>query len=363
VNGHVVEQLSAFLDGELPERERAAVAQHLEACSQCNAHLDELAAVDRLATSVPVEAPEGYFDSFASRVRDRVRKPRRRSFAAPMWVLAAAATLLLAVTAPLLLRRQLEVAWVEPPAAVTSAPALSLTPAPSAPPSDAQERLRALGYVQDKLESKRDDGRRAGRPAEKAPARTPASRPEPKDEAMNAPPPATTAVPAAPPPAAIVPAPTSQAKARSQVESDDDARTAGVEEREQRLERNSQPSAASGFATPPESAALETREVPKPALQKTAPSAAFRALLDRRAATIAEARGLREAWRAFAQGAPEAEADEARVRVIESGREAFRLSSERVDLDQLRRDASAYLKRADAHQAERIRALLRDLPR
>jgi hypothetical protein len=370
VNGHVVEQLSAFLDGELPEPERTAVAQHLEACAQCNAHLDELAAVDRLAASVPVEAPEGYFDGFASRVRDRVRKPRRRSFAAPMWVLTVAATLLLAVTAPLLLRRQLEVVRFAPPAAGTlaPAPAQAPTPAPSAPPAEAQDRLRAMGDAEEgNLERKRV-GARSGRAAENAPAKAPAARRDLKDEAFNAPPataPARRATPLPPPPAVLAPEPLPQAKAKAQVESDDDARAAGVagvEEREQRIE-HSQPSAASGFATPPESAAIETREVPKAALQKTAPSAAFRALLDHRPATIAEARGLREAWRAFAQGAPEAEADEARVRVIESGREAYRLSSERVDLDQLRRDATAYLKRADAHQTQRVRAVLRDLPR
>ena len=364
MNGHVVEQLSAFLDGELPEPERTAVAQHLDACAQCTAHLDELAAVDRLAASVTVDAPEGYFDGFASRVRDRVRKPRRRSFAAPMWALTAAATLLLAATVPMLLRRQIaQVAPRDEPAAVENrAPAQTLSPAPSALPQEAQDRLGELGYVEGKLESKRDD-KPVDRTAEKAPARTPASRPEPKDEALNAPPPAPAAVPAAPPPA--VPAPTPQAKSRSQFESDDRARTAGVEEREQRLETRTfqQPESAAGFASAPESAALESREVPKAALQKTMPSAAFRALLERRAATIAEARGLREAWRAFAPGAPEGEADEARVRVIESGLEAFRLSAERVDLDQLRRDAAAYLKRADAHQAERVRALLRGLPR
>lgn len=369
MNAHVVEQLSAFLDGELPERERTAVAQHLDACAQCTAHLDELAAVDRLAASVPVEAPEGYFDGFASRVRDRVRKPRRRSFAAPMWVLTAAATLLLAVTAPLLLRRQLDVTRVEPPAAVTLAPAPTQAPAPSPLLPEAQDRLRAMGYVEEgNLERKRD-GARSGRAAEEAPAKAPAARPDLKDEALNAPPataPARRATPLPPPPAAPAPERLPQGRATAQVESDDDARAAGVagiEERQQRIERHSQPSAASSFATPPESAALETREVPKAALQKTVPSAAFRALLERHAATIAEARGLREAWRAFVEGAPEGEADEARVRVIESGREAFRLSAERVDLDQLRRDASAYLKRADAHQAERVRALLRGLPR
>jgi hypothetical protein len=368
VNGHVVEQLSAFLDGELDEGERSAVARHLEACSECSAHLDELEAVDRLAASVPVEAPAGHFDGFASRVRDRIRKPARRSLVAPMWLLTAAATLLLAVTVPTLLRRQQGVQRTDGPAPEALAPAPTLAhapmqaPAPTAAPAEPQDRLRALGYVEENKKQKRDDGR-AGRAAEKAPSKAPEVRSDLKDETTAATP-FAMARPAAPPPppAAAVPAPEpmAQERAESLPESESDARSARVEEREQGVESRSYPNT---FATPPETQAVGS-ERPQRALEKAAaPSAAFRALLERRAATIAEARGLREAWRAFTQGAPEGEADEARVRVIESGRDAFRLSGERVDLDLLRSDAAAYLKRADAHQAERVKALLRGLPR
>jgi putative zinc finger protein len=368
VSDHVAERISAFLDGELEENERTGVVRHLEACAECNARLEELAAVDRLAASVPVEAPEGYFDRFASRVRDRIRKPARRRIVAPAWLLTAAAAVLLAVTVPVLLRRQIEVAHRDVPAAGALAPPPPTTasaPTTATLPPEAQDSLRATGYVglRGRLERKRDDAP-VGRGRERAKA--PALDRDLKDERAGAPPPAPldtqTPAPAALPPAAE---PLPQSRANAEREADQDAGAAALEERKQRAEGSTQ--SAGAFASRPESVeestAVEAAQAPKRALQKVAPSAAFRALLARQATTIAEARGLREAWRAFAQGAAEGEADEARVRVIEAGQDAYRLSGEKADRDQLRRDADAYLKRADARQRERVRALLRVLPR
>lgn len=368
MNAHVIEQLSAFLDGELDERERTAVARHLEACGECTGHLDELVAVDRLAASVTVEAPGGYFDGFASRVRDRIRKPARRRFAAPAWALTAAAVLLLAVTTPLLLRRQPDVAPADVPAAVALAPPPTMaTAAPAATSPEKQDSLRARGSVG---QDKRDDTRGV-RAANEAPART---APALKDEAMphKKRAPGLAPPPAAPPPAAAEPAPSASAdrpelegSVLSETAPQQAERDAFMQEREQREEsvRAKEQAEGAGFARAGTEAGASVAEAPRLALQETAPSAAFRALLERQAETIAEARGLREAWRAFVHGASETEADEARVRVIESGREAYRLSGERADLDLVRRDAAAYLKREDAHQAERVRALLRSLPR
>ncbi|HET7290950.1 MAG TPA: zf-HC2 domain-containing protein [Vicinamibacteria bacterium] len=361
MTGHVVEQLSAFLDGELDERERSEVARHLEACPECARHLDDLLAVDRLARGVEVAAPAGYFDGFASRVRDRIRK-RPRRLVAPVWAWAAAASLLLAVTVPRLMRDR---PAAMPPAAAPAAlpPPTTLAAAPAALEGELSESPRELG---DAGQGKRDDARQ-GRAANLAPAK---KAKEFKDEATAAtpvpgPPPAAQA-PAAPPaaerPLASAVAPEREVGALAAPEAAE--RDALYQERGKRQEGAGaeEQAAASGFAGAP-AAVPESAEAPRLALQKTAPSAAFRALLERKAATIAEARGLREAWRAFAGGAVGAEADEARVRVIEAGREAYRLSGERADLDQLRRDAAAYLKREDAHQADRVRALLRGLPR
>jgi hypothetical protein len=85
----------------------------------------------------------------------------------------------------------------------------------------------------------------------------------------------------------------------------------------------------------------------------------FQQLLDRRVSTAAEARSLREAWRAHAATAAGSEADEARVRAIEAGASAARLSHEATDLIQLRKDVADYVARADAIQASRARAALR----
>ena len=69
---HEHERLSAWLDGELPGAEAAAVEAHVAACAECAAHAAEMAAVDERFRESPAEAPPGYFDTFATRVRARV---------------------------------------------------------------------------------------------------------------------------------------------------------------------------------------------------------------------------------------------------------------------------------------------------
>jgi hypothetical protein len=107
---------------------------------------------------------------------------------------------------------------------------------------------------------------------------------------------------------------------------------------------------------------------PEVALKRAAPRAPaeadrlYRALLFRSAQTLPEARELREAWRSFSRLHPEgAPADEARVRVVETGAQAYRLGSDPEDLSRLRDDARAYLERKDAPQAARVRAALEAL--
>jgi len=39
---HIIRQLSAFLDDELPEKKRRRVMEHLRACSGCETHLETL---------------------------------------------------------------------------------------------------------------------------------------------------------------------------------------------------------------------------------------------------------------------------------------------------------------------------------
>lgn len=67
--------LSALLDGELSEHERAAVTEHLDGCDACRAIFGDLAAMHELL--VPAEeadAPEG----FSARVMQRVHAARMR---------------------------------------------------------------------------------------------------------------------------------------------------------------------------------------------------------------------------------------------------------------------------------------------
>jgi hypothetical protein len=107
VSAHVQERLSVYLDGELPQTERAEVDAHLRGCAACARHLEELAAVDAAARDLPVPAPPGYFDSLPARVAARLPAPRTTRRPQPQtWVwAAAAAALALAVLTPLTVRR------------------------------------------------------------------------------------------------------------------------------------------------------------------------------------------------------------------------------------------------------------------
>jgi len=133
---HAGERLSAYLDGELPAAEREQVESHLRECGPCARWLEELQAVDDFAQELPVAAPEGYFEAFPARVRERLAARRRRRV--PAWTWAAAAAVLLAVVTPLTLirreaapaaRRDAAAARVEAPPAGVEA---SAAPLPSA---------------------------------------------------------------------------------------------------------------------------------------------------------------------------------------------------------------------------------------
>ena len=88
--------------------------------------------------------------------------------------------------------------------------------------------------------------------------------------------------------------------------------------------------------------------------------AEWRRLDAARPRTPEEWRRLREEWRGFVARDPGGpQADEARVRIIEAGREAWRSGSEPADEALFRRDAADYLERRDAPQKERVKRLLR----
>jgi hypothetical protein len=90
----------------------------------------------------------------------------------------------------------------------------------------------------------------------------------------------------------------------------------------------------------------------------------FRLLLGKTASSAAEARALRDAWRALArEEATGPRADEARVRAVEAGVEAWRRGKDERDRVDARREGREYLARADALQRGRVRAALKTLSR
>jgi hypothetical protein len=362
VSAHVQERLSEYLDDELVPAERAAIDAHLRECPECARRLEELAAVDDLARALPAEAPEGYFTDFSARVRARVApkgaRPLPRSL--PAWLLAAAAALALGVTVPALLRRDaLEprpasavLREQAPPAASAEvASKLSLdAPLPAAPPPSEQ-----------KPELQRRPQATLSPRAKEAPAQQEYAEPHGIDGGVAR-----------------------EAEA-GLADASRDEEADGLKKRDEQarlrslgyLQESPQRAESATFAPAPAAAgagraaendapsaqpqaAASTREARKDKSIGGVSSGAnrFRELLDRPLATAAEARALREAWRVHAALATGSEADEARVRVVEAGAHAYRLARDPADLVLVEKDAEAYLKRADALQAVRVRAAL-----
>ncbi|HEX2800022.1 MAG TPA: hypothetical protein VHQ44_10180, partial [Thermoanaerobaculia bacterium] len=135
------------------------------------------------------------------------------------------------------------------------------------------------------------------------------------------------------------------------------------------------PVTTEAFAAP-EGARARARRAPAPASASVESSArrdemaagavsvpeserAFGRLEASRPRTAAEWRHLRDAWIAFAAAhSDDPRADEARVRAIEAGREAWLAGGADDDEATFHRDARAYLEREDALQKERVERLL-----
>jgi hypothetical protein len=290
---------------------------------------------------MPAEAPEGYFDLFASRVVARLAaapKARVRSWRPPAWTWAAAAALLLAVVTPLTLReRRVQVA----PAPVAEAPAV---------PRDAAER----------------DAREGRGTLAAAPPPMPEKRAARQDRApvgererskVEAPPvPAETAGPA--PVAGLAPADAPRA-VELREEAFADARATS--------ETAGGPPPSARTTASPAAASLESAapapELARGPMGKAAAvdeaGRAFRRLDAVRPAYAEEWRRLREGWLDFAiTHAGDRRADEARVRAIEAAREAWLASGDEADEQAFRRDAAAYLVAADALQKARVERLV-----
>jgi hypothetical protein len=91
------DQLSDYLDGELPAEERTAVEAHLRTCAPCTAVLNDLKRIVGRARALDARPPQrDLWPAIAGRV-DRLAAPRRVSFTFPQ--LAAAAVLLMGISA------------------------------------------------------------------------------------------------------------------------------------------------------------------------------------------------------------------------------------------------------------------------
>ncbi len=402
MSAHERERLSAYLDGELPVGERAEVAAHLATCSQCRSVLAEMEALDKRARELPLDAPPGYFDTLPRRVRDRIEglSPTRRTAPArtrrrlPAWTWAAAAALILGVVTPLTLREMHRDGASEKPAALAVGAPRSEpgAPAPAARPAGLEGRLadRADDEVTPEMEKREMERRPRAQEA--------VAEPEPPFAAAPPPPPAAPnrAGGKADAPAAAAQVPRARAENRPlELEKDTGglarAPPAVVAETESLEEKVAGPSEAPHLEAAMASDAVSSLAVGEPSVggttaMKRSPAAASpageagrrRLAQDDKTSAVDEDtasfgglvrsnapadtvgwRERREAWRALVAQHPESpHADEARVRVVEAGLEAWRAGGDPRDLDLAREDAAAYLARDDAALKERVRRAL-----
>jgi len=358
MSAHVRERISAYIDRELTPSDRAGVELHLRECAECAREVDELRAVDEVARGSDFEAPAGYFEVLPGRLRARL-SPRARA-PVPAWALALAAGLAVAVIAPIALREgRVPAPEAHPRAADRVAEPAAEEPqaVASVPPS--RPALSSEGRAPERLARReRADEPAAGKARMNAPGRAGAA-----GLAAPAPPPDETKAAERRAVDTLagrreVPAQASAAPAAPA------AATEQVELREETAE--DEPPLVSDNAGPERDAAGRPPAPPalRPGLARSRPGAddEFRSLSGRAAQSAADARALRDAWEAFVRKEPDGpHADDARVRALEAGAAAWRLGGLREDRARVVRDGHAYLRRPDAADKERVRALLAGL--
>ena len=410
MSSHVSDRLSPFMDGELTAEERVQVEAHLRDCVECARELAGLVEIDALARELPSSAPEGYFESFPGRVRERLRaRPARRAWQQP-WAWGAAAALLLAVLTPLTLRDKQAAA---PGAMQARDRVVETTTQPEAAvprkEPDASTRREARSDWDEKLKVAKEQ--KSARPAAAptlapAPAAppTPPATAQPPTSGFAAPPAGSGATPLPPAeemrlrksmasptpwpgqqhgPRAQAQVPTSTEEAQGGVAQDAIKPKPGPEpgragasaekRRDNRAELEDAKKLEEGFEKDDERKAdsgvgvaagrVQQGDAPPPA-EADGEVALYRSLAARPASTASAARSLRERWRHFLRFYPQsALADQARVRIVEASLAAWRLGGDPADREAAQRDADAYLLRADALQKERVRALLNEIER
>lgn len=362
---HILEHLSAYLDGELSAAERERFRAHLAECASCSNRLAELVATDARLRDLPVAAPEGYFEGLPARVRGRLSASARprRALSVPVWTLAAAAALVVGVLAPLTLRerRAAPAAEADKLARVLSKDegqgAAPLPAATAAPGESDQKRAEpkpgALAKAKGDVPASR-------------PARAPAAEPPRQETAASE----ASGFAAPPRPAATAtqefgPRASQQADLRKQGPAkqgaDAQTETPALEGRvaARALEAKDAAAPMERDSAASRKDAMSERTAGLAAASRPLASAKLRELQARTPRDAAEARSLRESWRRFSsESADPHEADEARVRVVEMGVAAWRFEQQPADRSLAEQDAAAYLARADARQPDRVRGLL-----
>lgn len=391
MTAHERERLAAWIDDELAPAERAEVEAHLAACEECAALLGDMEGVDALARAVRVEAPAGYFETLPRRVRARIESethaaaalpPRPVRWRVPVWTWAAAAAVLLAVVAPLTLDRLNEAPPAATPvrtpedAARGSAPSLALDATTETDGRDRDLEVRA------KRETRAQRPREE--PADEArPALVAAPAPEPIEggpSAPRTPPPSSGGESPSPgareggAPGRWASAPETEAEAawragegaaRDETVGASGPRRPGAKDdvpaREGTLGASPPLVDAPAKGRVATTQAVEMQEGVSASENKAVPedSRVFARLVRAHPAGAAGWREHRDEWRAFVEAHPRSRhADEARVRTIEAGLEAWRAGADPEDLARARTEADAYLARDDAGQKERVRRAL-----
>jgi hypothetical protein len=326
-------------------------------------------------------------------VRERIlASSRPKPFRLPVWSLAVAAALLLAVVLPRLPWDRLEhpksVAGKEAPspASPLSPPSPAIAGAPAqAPPAAAPEAAPEPALLEKALKSKREGKEaRASKGDEYAARKDTAGRLAKEQgvhaardelrfaEAQDAPreAQASSAAPESAPssPDAFADAASHPAGAEAAPEAKrqapEDTRRRAPSPASAALPSAARPASPSesGLAKPAPGLDLAPAGVPDPT------EAEYATLLRREAEghgrVSADLRSLRRDWRSFLARNPHGpRGDDARVRVVALGVEIARASGEARDAEEALRDGRAYLERADAAQKERVHSLLAGLPR